>query len=77
MMFYQEYLKQHKNFSVDVIISLQGDSVLIDPKCVDEALSFFLNNKFDYVSSALSILFQLEWKLRSLRDRFLRKLQAN
>ena len=50
-------LKAAQKFSVDVIISLQGDSVLIDPKCVDEALSF-LNNKFDYVS-VLSNTFQL------------------
>ena len=34
-------LKAAQKFSVDLIISLQGDSVLIDPKCVDEALSFF------------------------------------
>ena len=37
-----------QKFSVDVIVSLQGDSVLIDPECVDDAVSFFLNNKFDF-----------------------------
>ncbi len=67
-------LKAAQKFSVDVIISLQGDSVLIDPKCVDEALSFFLNNKFDYVSSALSNTFPIGMETQVFKRSVLEKV---
>ena len=43
-----------QKFSVDIIISIPGDSILIDPECVEDAINFFINNDYDYVSSALS-----------------------
>ena len=46
-----------QKFSIDIIVSLQGDSILIDPKCVDDAIEFFFANNSDYVSSALSNTF--------------------
>lgn len=48
-----------QKFSIDIIVSLQGDSILIDPKCVDDAIEFFFDNNFDYVSSALSNTFPI------------------
>ena len=63
-----------QKFSVDVIVSLQGDSVLIDPECVDDAVSFFLNNKFDYVSSALSNTFPVGMETQVFKRSILEKV---
>ncbi len=40
-----------KFVSADVIVRLTGDNVVIDPNLIDNAITFFLNHDYDYVST--------------------------
>lgn len=38
-------------FNADIIVRLNSDCPLIDPKIIDQVIEFFLKNKYDYVSN--------------------------
>ena len=45
-------LEAHKKFESDIIVELTGDCPLIDPIIMDEIISVYLENDFDYVSNS-------------------------
>ena len=47
------YYRAAKSSNADVIVRITGDCPLIDPKLVDEIISVFMQNEFDYVSNTL------------------------
>ena len=58
-----------QKFSIDIIVSLQGDSILIDPKCVDDAIEFFLRTTLIMFQVHFQILSRSEWKHKFLQGR--------
>ena len=46
-------LQAAKTFKADIIVEITGDETLIDPKIVDQAIKFYLDNDFDYISNIL------------------------
>jgi spore coat polysaccharide biosynthesis protein SpsF len=48
------YYKCAKHFNCKTIIRISADSPLIDPNVIDEIITKFQNNKFDYVSNNIS-----------------------
>lgn len=46
-------LKAAKKYGADIIVEITGDEPLIDPSIVDQVISYYLENKFDYVSNTL------------------------
>ena len=49
---YDRVLKAHQEFNSDIIIELTGDCPLLDSSTIDKILQIFLNNNYDYVSTA-------------------------
>jgi spore coat polysaccharide biosynthesis protein SpsF len=45
------FYQASKLFKADVVVRITADCPLVDPKIVDKLISFFLNNKYDYVSN--------------------------
>lgn len=46
------YYQTAKKYKADVIVRITGDCPLVDPNIINETVEHFLNNKFDYVSTA-------------------------
>ena len=46
------YYQTAKINRADIIVRVTGDCPLIDPKIIDKTIEFFLENNFDYVSTA-------------------------
>jgi len=46
------YYQTAKINRADIIVRVTGDCPLIDPKIIDKTIDFFLENNFDYVSTA-------------------------
>lgn len=49
----QRVVDCHTLFKSDIIVELTGDCPLIDYKIMDESISFYLANKYDYVSNCI------------------------
>lgn len=47
-------LQAAKAYKADIIVEITGDETLIDPKIIDQIVSYYLKNKFDYVSNILN-----------------------
>jgi spore coat polysaccharide biosynthesis protein SpsF len=47
----QRVLQAAEYFNLDVVCEITGDCPLIDPELVSEAIVFFLENNFEYISS--------------------------
>tara|TARA_B100001059_G_scaffold96256_1_gene95516 strand:+ start:1382 stop:2158 length:777 start_codon:yes stop_codon:yes gene_type:complete len=45
-------LNAHKKFKSDIIVELTGDCPLIDPDIIDQIISCYMENDFDYVSNS-------------------------
>ncbi len=45
-------LNAHKKFHSDIIVELTGDCPLIDAEIIDQIISCYLKNNFDYVSNS-------------------------
>lgn len=42
----------HIKYKTDIVVELTADNPFVDPKLIDEAISFFLDNKYHYVSNS-------------------------
>ncbi len=42
----------HIKYKTDIVVELTADNPFVDPKLIDEAISFFLKNKYHYVSNS-------------------------
>jgi spore coat polysaccharide biosynthesis protein SpsF len=47
----QRVLQAAEYFNLDIVCEITGDCPLIDPTLVSEAIAFFLENNFEYISS--------------------------
>lgn len=45
-------LNAHKKFNSDIIVELTGDCPLVDSKIIDQIISIYKENEFDYVSNS-------------------------
>lgn len=45
------YYEAAKQFKADIIVRVTSDCPLIDPDVLDEVISFYLDNEYDYVSN--------------------------
>ena len=45
-------LNAHKKYKSDIIVELTGDCPLIDPEIIDQIISIYIENDFDYVSNS-------------------------
>ena len=45
-------LNAHKKFKSDIIVELTGDCPLIDPIIIDEIITIYIENDYDYVSNS-------------------------
>lgn len=52
-------LRAAQSVDADVIVEITGDCPLTDPGIVDQAVEFFLGNKYDYVSNVLQLTYPL------------------
>lgn len=52
-------LRAAQSVDADVIVEITGDCPLTDPGIVDQAVEFFLKNKYDYVSNVLKLTYPL------------------
>ncbi len=52
-------LRAAQSVDADVIVEITGDCPLTDPGIVDQAVEFFLKNKYDYVSNVLQLTYPL------------------
>lgn len=50
-------LQAAKNAEADHIVELWGDTVLIDPEIIDEAIKYYLNNNYDCIGTCLEKTF--------------------
>lgn len=50
---FDRVLKTHQHFNSDIIVELTGDCPLLDPMLIDEAISIYLNNSYDYILNDL------------------------
>ena len=48
------YYQAAKKFGAENIVRITSDCPLIDPEIVDDIISYYLNNDFDYVSNTIS-----------------------
>lgn len=46
------YYQAAKKYNADIIVRVTGDCPLVDPNIIDQTVEYFLNNDFDYVSTA-------------------------
>ena len=46
-------LNSAKNFNVDIIVEITGDSVFIDHKIISDSIQIFNNNKYDFVANCV------------------------
>lgn len=53
----ERYYKAWKKYGGDIVVRLTSDCPIIDSKIVDETISYFLNNSYDYVSNTLQRTF--------------------
>lgn len=49
------YYEAAKQFSLDIIVRLTGDTPLIDPLVIDKVVRYYQNNSFDYVSNVFPL----------------------
>lgn len=54
---FQRVLQAHEKFETDIIVELTGDCPFIEPRLIDEAIEFYLNNDYDYVSNSIKSTF--------------------
>ncbi len=50
-------LKAAKSLNADIIVELISDNPLIDPEVIDNAIQYFLDNDYDYISNFHPITF--------------------
>jgi len=50
---YERVLQTHTKFNSDIIIELTGDCPLIDPDLIEEALTLYKHNNYEYISNCL------------------------
>ncbi len=50
---YERVLQTHEQFQSDIIVELTGDCPLIDPILIDNAVKFYQEHNYDYVSNCL------------------------
>ena len=50
-------LNAAKSVNADIIVELWGDTPLIDPTIIDDAIEYFLDNQYDLVSTCLDKTF--------------------
>lgn len=47
------YYETAKTYNADIVVRLTSDCPIIDPTVVDDVITTFINNEFDYVSNTL------------------------
>ena len=56
---YERVVKAHETFKSDIVVELTADCPLLDPTLVDEAITIFLNNDYEYVSNGLETTYPI------------------
>lgn len=56
---FERVLKTHEKYETDLIVELTGDCPLLDPLLIDEAITCFLENDYDYVSNCIDFTYPL------------------
>jgi spore coat polysaccharide biosynthesis protein SpsF len=74
---YDRVVKTHEKFNTDIIVELTGDCPLLDPILIDEAITVFLNNNYDYVSNGLEITYPLGMAVQVYRLATLKSVSIN
>ena len=74
---YERVLGAALTNDVDIIVEVTADCPLIDPSIIDEAISIYLDNKFDYVSNAVKRVYPDGMDIQVYSTQLLRDSRAD
>lgn len=56
---FKRVLNAHQENNTDIIVELTGDCPFIDPILIDDAIQFYLDNDYDYVSNSVKMTYPI------------------
>jgi len=74
---YERVLQTHQYYNSDLIVELTGDCPLIDPTLIDEAITLYTNNNYDYISNCLKPGYPLGMAVQIYSFKVLKSISEN